>query len=142
MMDRCKRAFSYAHVISILMLVFHALISKKAAMKTILHLSRCYYVFALLPTVLICCAPEAQSQTPEPPRPGVSTPGVRRAMADVHPLATFAVEGSPDWMVVTSDAVWVTSSSADHVVRLDAKTNRPTTIVTVSKPCSGLAAGF
>jgi streptogramin lyase len=45
-------------------------------------------------------------------------------------------------MVVTDDAVWVTSSNVNHVVRLDAKTNRPTTIVTIRKPCSGLAAGF
>jgi virginiamycin B lyase len=63
-------------------------------------------------------------------------------MADVHPQATFNVEGQPDWMVVTDDAVWVTSSNVNHVVRLDAKTNQPTTIVTISKPCSGLAAGF
>lgn len=72
----------------------------------------------------------------------MNTPGVRRAMADIHPLATFEVAGSPDWMVVTDDAVWVTSASVNHVVRLDAKTNQPTTVVTVSKPCSGLAAGF
>ncbi len=63
-------------------------------------------------------------------------------MADIHPLATFEVAGSPDWMAVTDDAVWVTSASVNHVVRLDAKTNQPTTIVTISKPCSGLAAGF
>jgi streptogramin lyase len=142
MMDRSKRHVFLHAVISILLPVFQARIPKKVAMKTILDHSRCYCLFALVLTVLICCAGDAQSPTPDPPRPGVSTPGVRRAMADVHILATFAVEGSPDWMVVTDDAVWVTSSSANHVVRLDAKTNRPTTIVTVSKPCSGLAAGF
>ena len=111
-------------------------------MKTLRHLSCCYCLFALLLLVLNYGTTEAQSPAPDPPRPGVSTPGVRRAMSDVHPLATFVVEGSPDWMVVTDDAVWVTSASANHVVRLDAKTNRPTTIVTVNKPCSGLAAGF
>jgi virginiamycin B lyase len=63
-------------------------------------------------------------------------------MTDVHPQATFKVDGQPDWMVVTDDAVWVTSSNVNHVVRLDAKTNRPTTIVNIRKPCSGLAAGF
>src|ERR1700687_3705093 len=85
-----------------------------------------------------------QEQTPhqDPPRPGGATPGVRRLMADVHPLATFAVEGEPDWMVVTEDAVWVTSSNVNHVVRLDPATNRPGLIVTIDKPCSGLAAGF
>ena len=45
-------------------------------------------------------------------------------------------------MVVTDDAVWVTSSNVNHVVRLDAATNRAGTIVTIKKPCSGLAAGF
>ena len=56
--------------------------------------------------------------------------------------ATFAVNGSPDWMAVTKDAVWVASSSVNHVVRLDAKTNQPGTIVTVAKPCAGLVVGF
>jgi len=74
--------------------------------------------------------------------PGVTTPGVRRSMADLHPDASFPVEGQPDWMVVTDDAVWVTSSNVNHVVRLDAATNRPSLIVTIDKPCSGLAAGF
>ncbi|KAA6456669.1 hypothetical protein DYQ86_24715 [Acidobacteria bacterium AB60] len=38
--------------------------------------------------------------------------------------------------------MWVTSSSANHVVRLDAKTNKPGAIVTAAKPCSGLVADF
>ena len=63
-------------------------------------------------------------------------------MTDLHPLATFDVEGHPDWMVVTDDAVWVTSSNVNHVVRLDANTNRSTIVATVKEPCSGLAAGF
>jgi len=63
-------------------------------------------------------------------------------MDDMHPQATFAVEGRPDWMVVTDDAVWVTSSNVNHVVRLDAAMNRADTIVTVADPCSGLAFGF
>ena len=141
-MNRSGRTLSCAYVISILMPIHHPRSQKKAAMKTFHHLFCCYYLFASLLAVLIYGTTEAQSPTPDPPRPGVSTPGVRRAMADVHPLATFEVEGSPDWMVISDDAVWVTSASANHVVRLDAKTNRPTTIVTVSKPCSGLAAGF
>ena len=85
---------------------------------------------------------QAQTVPRDPPRPGVTTPGVRRSMADVPRLTTFAVEGHPDWMVVTEDAVWVTSSSVNHVVRLDATTNLPGTIVTIKEPCSGLAYGF
>jgi len=63
-------------------------------------------------------------------------------MSDIHPQATFTVEGQPDWMVVTDDAVWVASSDVNRVVRLDPSTNRPSTIVTIAEPCSGLAAGF
>jgi len=96
----------------------------------------------LLLGFLLCGSGKAQTQNSSPPRPGVTTPGVKRSMADLHPEATFAVEGQPDWMVVTNDAVWVTSSNVNHVVRLDAATNRPTLIVTIDKPCSGLAAGF
>lgn len=77
-----------------------------------------------------------------PKKTGVQTPGVQHNIADLVPMATFAVVGHPDWMVVTDNAVWVTSSSANHVVRLDAKTNQPGAIVTVPKPCAGLALGF
>jgi hypothetical protein len=55
-------------------------------------------------------------------------------MEEIRPQATFAVEGRPDWMVVTDDAVWVASANVNHVVRLDAATNRPGTIVTVAEP--------
>src|SRR6202521_5454698 len=101
-----------------------------------------YSFFPLIATFLMCTSGHGQTAHPDPPRPGVTTPGVRRSMSDVHPLATFAVEGEPDWMVVTEDAVWVTSSNVNHVVRLDPATNRTGAVVTINKPCSGLAAGF
>jgi virginiamycin B lyase len=97
---------------------------------------------ALTATFLPYAFAQGQAGHSDPPRPGVSTPGVKRSMAEVHPQATFAVEGEPDWMVVTDDAVWVTSSNVNHVVRLDAAINRAGTVVTIKKPCSGLAAGF
>jgi virginiamycin B lyase len=88
-------------------------------------------------------AAAAQASDPKLPRKtGVRTSGAQHEMAALVPAATFAVKGRPDWMAITEDAVWVTSSSANHVVRLDAKTNQSGTIVTVAKPCSGLAAGF
>ena len=67
---------------------------------------------------------------------------VQHQMAELNPIATFVVKGRPDWMAVTDDAVWVTSSNVNHVVRLNAKTNQPDTVVTVAEPCSGLAFGF
>jgi len=77
-----------------------------------------------------------------PPKTGVQTPGVQHDIAELVPQATFPVEGHPDWMAVADDGVWVASSIANHVVWLDAKTNQPGTIVTVAKPCAGLALGF
>src|SRR5579863_6934410 len=77
-----------------------------------------------------------------PKKTGVADSRVQHKIAELAPVATFAVAGHPDWMAVTEDAVWVTSSSANHVVRLDAGTNQPGTIVTVAKPCAGLALGF
>ncbi len=77
-----------------------------------------------------------------PPKTGVQTPGVQHDITELTPQATFAVEGHPDWMAVADDGVWVTSSSANHVVWLDAKTNQAGTMITVNKPCAGLVLGF
>ncbi len=78
-----------------------------------------------------------------PPKPGVATPGVRREMSSIVPLAVFPVEGSPDWQVMTEDAVWVTSARKNMVARLDPKTNTVAALITPgTNPCSGLAAGF
>jgi YVTN family beta-propeller protein len=92
-------------------------------------------------------APAAEGQkkqrAPRPPRPGVSTPGVRREISSLTPEAVFPVEGSPDWQVTTEDAQWVTNGPKSTVHRLDPKTNMVAAVITVGKkPCSGLAAGF
>lgn len=90
-----------------------------------------------------------EQKTPGPPhperplRPGVTTPGVKREITALKPMAVFPVAGNPDWQVVTEDAVWVTSAKTNTVHRLDAKTNKVAATVEVGKkPCSGLAAGF
>lgn len=86
---------------------------------------------------------QAPRQRPNfPPKTGVQTPGLQHDISELVPEATFAVEGHPDWMAVAKDGVWVTSSSANHVVWLNAKTNQTGTIITVAKPCAGLALGF
>lgn len=101
---------------------------------------------AVLSAFLLVAAaqtPATHAQGPKfPKKTGVSTPGIQHDIQELKPIATFPVAGHPDWMAVTEDAVWVTSSSANHVVRLDAKTNQPGVIVTLPKPCSGLATGF
>ena len=90
-------------------------------------------------------APEpAQNARPQrPPRPGVATPGVKREITAIKPVAVFPVEGVPDWQAVTEDAVWVSNGPKNTVHKLDAKTNAVTqTIAVGTRPCSGLAVGF
>ena len=88
-------------------------------------------------------ADAGKKRPPRPPKPGVSTPGVKREMSAIQPLAVFPVEGTPDWLVITDDAVWVTNGPKGTVHRLDPKTNTVAAAITVGKrPCSGLAAGF
>jgi len=84
----------------------------------------------------------AQANDGFPKKTGISEAGVQHPMSELTPDAEFPVSGHPDWMTVTDDAIWVTSSSANHVVRLDAKTNTPGAIITLEKPCSGLVIGF
>lgn len=93
----------------------------------------------VMSTVLM---PAQQPRPKFPKKTGVQTPGVQHEISDLQPQATFEVSGHPDWMAVTDDAVWVTSSSANHVVRLDVKANSPGVTVTVAKPCSGLVVDF
>ena len=86
---------------------------------------------------------EKKERPKRPPRPGVSTPGVKREMSTITPAAVFSVPGTPDWQVMTDDAVWVSNGPKNTVHRLDAATNQVTAAVEAGKrPCSGLAAGF
>ena len=87
-------------------------------------------------------APPAHQHPKHVPAPGVSTPGVVRPLSELHPVAIFPVEGSPDWSVITKTATWVASSRANHVVQLDATTNKPGLIADIERPCSGLTEGF
>lgn len=103
------------------------------------------FLFAQEPEAAPSAAlPAAKKERPKrPPKPGVSTPGVRREMSSITPIAVFPAEGTPDWQVMTEDAVWVTNGPKNTIHRLDPKTNMVAAVVTVGKrPCSGLAAGF
>jgi virginiamycin B lyase len=87
----------------------------------------------------------ADAQAPKhPPPPGVSTPGVKRALSTITPVAIFdAQSGTPDWQVLTEDSLWVANGPRNAIHRLDIKTNTIVATVTVGKlPCSGLTEGF
>jgi len=58
---------------------------------------------------LIGSYPTVGQQAAFPKKTGVQTAGVERAMEELPKVATLVVKGEPDWMAVTSDAVWVTS---------------------------------
>ena len=96
-----------------------------------------------------CMISTAQAPT-APPAPklphvaatGVNKPSISRPLADLHPASVFPVAGSPDWSVVTKDAVWVSSARLNHVVQLLPATNTVGLTADVKRPCSGLADGF
>lgn len=99
---------------------------------------RCAVKAVLLLEFALTALPQASL----PRATGVSAPSVQHPVTELHPLATFAVGGDPDWMAVTDGAVWVTIDARNSVVRLNAKTNRWDGSVAVAKPCSGLATAF
>ena len=80
-------------------------------------------------------------QNRQPPR-GLSTPGITASMKSIRPLATFNVPGAPDWMTITESSVWITSEPTNTVTKLNSRTNTIGHLVTVVKPCSGLAYGY
>lgn len=78
-----------------------------------------------------------------PPPPGVNTPGVKREMTTITPVAVFQTGGNPDWQAITDDAIWVSAGQLNSIFKLDVKTNTVAATVVVGKrPCSGLIAGF
>ena len=113
-----------------------------------------------IPTLLLisfaALLPAQDGATPAPPpekkgggrggarvvRPGVSTPGVKREMSTITPSAVISIPGTPDWQVMTEDAVWVSNGPKNTVHRIDALTNEQVAIEVGKRPCSGLATGF
>ncbi|HVA33076.1 MAG TPA: DUF4440 domain-containing protein [Candidatus Baltobacteraceae bacterium] len=67
-----------------------------------------------------------------------------QSVADVlHPVATFHLGGTPDWLTVTPDSVWIANDQLKSVQRVDVATNAVTARIQLpGKPCSGLAFGF
>jgi virginiamycin B lyase len=80
-----------------------------------------------------------------PPRvspTGIKAPGVVHPLSELKPTTIYPVEGSPDWSVITKDAVWVSSARVNHVVQLLPSTGKVGLTAEVAKPCSGLAYGW
>jgi YVTN family beta-propeller protein len=82
-----------------------------------------------------------RADEPKNVRPGV--PAVQADIANLKPAETFTLGGTPDWMALTSDAVWVANAKLQVVQRIDPQANKITTVIAMpDTPCSGLAAGF
>jgi len=96
----------------------------------------------MIASITIGSSCSAQTEPGFPKKTGVLEPGVQHPMSELTPDAEFPVSGHPDWLGVTEDGIWVASSNVNHVVRLNATTNKPDIVIDVAKPCSGLAVGF
>src|SRR5215831_4144366 len=104
-------------------------------MKT-LSLSIC---FALLTLTASADDKAGKKKTP----PGVKDASVQRPISKIHPDAVYPVEGTPDWVAILPDSVWISNKPKGAITRIDPKTNKVAATVPVGKePCSGLAAGF
>lgn len=99
-------------------------------------------LMAMMAVVTIAVWSMHAQQAKFPKKTGVQRPGVQHDMTELAPLATIPVQGDPDWMALTDDAVWIAVSSRNRVVRLDAATNQPGAVVSVAQPCSGLVVDF
>lgn len=74
-------------------------------------------------------------------RPGV--PAVQVKMAQLKPAATIKVGGSPDWMAITGDTVWISNARLHKVQRIDPEKNAVAGETGFDgAPCSGLVAAF
>ena len=68
---------------------------------------------------------------------------VQRPISALPILAKISIPGSPDWVAIGSNAVWISNIANDNVSRIDPKTNKVVANVPVgSAPCSGLGIGF
>jgi len=76
----------------------------------------------------------------------VSKPGIKAVQvpfSSIKPSATIHVGGTADWVLVTEDAVWVVSTNAFAVARIDPVTNKIVARIKIpGEACSGLASGF
>ena len=80
--------------------------------------------------------------TRKPVPHGINSAGVRRKVSDLHPAATYQLGGHPDWMAITPSATWVADSDRSQIIELDPTSTQIKRTITISKPCSGLAADF
>jgi len=68
---------------------------------------------------------------------------VQRPISSLPIAAKISIPGSPDWVGIGSDSVWISNAGKDSLARIDPSTNKIAKTVPVSRrPCSGIALGF
>lgn len=68
---------------------------------------------------------------------------VQRPIASLPISVKLSIPGSPDWVGIGQDAVWISNKAGNSISRIDPATDRIVATVDVGKaPCSGLAVGF
>lgn len=67
----------------------------------------------------------------------------QRPIAELPIAAKISIPGSPDWVEIGANAVWISNAGADSLARIDPSINAVVKTVPVGRrPCSGLAVGF
>jgi hypothetical protein len=57
---------------------------------------------------------------------------VQQPLSSLHPLAKFAVPGSPDWIGV-GDSIWISNEPKHNLSRLDPVSNKVVATITTAK---------
>jgi DNA-binding beta-propeller fold protein YncE len=95
----------------------------------------------LILTFAIVVAPVAIAHQEQVARLGIKK--VQIPMTGLRRSATISLQGAPDWLAISDDAVWVANSKFKAVQRIDPKTNSAIAKVEFSdEPCSGLTFAF
>ncbi len=92
---------------------------------------------------LACLASAALSLGQQKPivRPGIKD--VQAPMTDLKPVATFQLGGTPDWLAISEDAIWVANSKFKAVQRINPiDASIVNKIEFQAEPCSGLTFAF
>jgi len=92
---------------------------------------------------LACLASAALSLGQQKPivRPGIKD--VQAPMIDLKPVATFQLGGTPDWLAISGDAIWVANSKFKAVQRINPiDASIVAKIEFQAEPCSGLTFAF
>jgi len=97
----------------------------------------------LLALILLAQAGITQNSNPNW---NIERPGIKEVQFPVSllkPQATFKIGENADWVEITDDAVWVSSSNPASVHRIDPRTNKEVAVVPMpGDPCAGQVSGF